>query len=194
MDSIIIKGSWKEITLREVIEIGAVDIDPKMEGLSMGKRLKHLAAVSNWDMKQIEKLRGQALANSLNAIKYLSINPKRSRKKTFELKTDNEDLKHMEGEYMFYPDLTQLSAGEQVSIEVLIKDAHDNDLHVWPGILSILIRPVEEVNGKKVLEEFDAGDIADRKEFFMDSLMVPYFWQQVNFFFATEKTNKSTTK
>ena len=198
MESIKIKTDWKEITLRDVIKIGGVDLDKELENRPLAKKFKHLEAVSNFSLKEILKLRGKPLDDSLAAIEYLLTQPKKYNPKTFKLKTEIEDYKHLAGEYMFYKDLTKLSAGEMLSIEVLIKNAHDNNTHVWPGILAVLVRPIEiqEKNGKeiKVIQEFEADDIEDRTEFFMDSLMAPHFYHQVNFFLASVMNSKNTTK
>ena len=77
MESIKIKTDWKEITLRDVIKIGGVDLDKELENRPLAKKFKHLEAVSNFSLDQILKLRGKPLDDSLAAIEYLLTQPKK---------------------------------------------------------------------------------------------------------------------
>lgn len=80
-------------------------------------------------------------------------------------------------------DLTKLTAGEFISLEVFNKESADDNLHF---IAAILIRP--EVNGR--IEKLkDMIDIQQRAVLFKEKLMVGDLWPIVNAFFAGATTS-----
>jgi hypothetical protein len=183
-----VKNKWTEITLAELIEIGDIDQDESLEGLPINKRIHHIEVISNATVQELEKLNGEDLGRVMKAAEFLDTEPKKTRAKTFKIGGV---------EFMFHPKLHLLTAGEMISIETVLKRANDTKVNPFPDLLSILIRPVEiKERGEKTekyIADFKAEEMAERKELFLNKLMVPNYYHEINFFLASDKTSKNKT-
>ena len=117
---------------------------------------------------------------------------------TGDIKPTNKKIFIIDGEeWMPLEDLTTLSMGDSISLELLIKESKDWEL--LTNILPVLIRPVKVVgktNGKtkKVPGDFDANNYNEIKELFKKELKVADVFQLRAFFSNTEVLSSITTK
>ena len=184
-----VKNKWAEITLAELIEIGDIDQDKSLEGLPINKRIHHIAAISNATVDELKRLSGDDLGAVFKAVLFLDKEPPKPRKKTFTI----------DGvEFIFHPKLHLLTAGEMISVETILKNAHESKENPFADLVSILIRPVEikERGSKteKYIADFKADEMAERKELFLNKLTVPNYYHHINFFLASDKINKNLTR
>lgn len=191
VDKLIVKKSWVEVTAREWMAIGEIGGDKELKDLTLAKRMKTIAVISNRTEEQILEYSGENLANILAATSFLDTAPKKRKVKWFTLSKAKDATK-----YMFHPNPNQLNAGEMISIEQLMIDEKNTGRNTYADILSILIRPCSKVMNEEfkkeiwTIEKFDTTNLEERKELFLDKLTVDKFFNEMAFFLSIGEKSK----
>lgn len=194
MDTLRIKSDWSEVNIGEWVEIGKIEENPELTGLNISKRVKVAAILSNKSEKEIGKMSGETWAKIMQATDFVTSAPKESKQDIIEIEVNGKVT-----EYMWHPELSKLTAGEQASIEQLLVDQRNNGTIATPGILAVLIRPVKRVRNEEfnrdevTIEDFDVDNFNERVELFKKHLTVDKVWHQWAFFFDLGRKSMKTT-
>lgn len=151
---IIIPTSWKDVTLKEFIKLSCLDINTYKTPLEY--YIHVLRIFGNKDLENIfEFIKASDINDIINQMSFMNEEP---------LKLDNKTVKIKGIEYHLTNDLNELTVGEYISIESLIEQDKLNGVEAIPVILSVILRPLNEV--------FDSNKCKERIELFKNELSI----------------------
>ncbi len=188
-----LRTNWNEVTLEEYLQIGEIQGDEEIKLLSLQKRLRMIAVISNRSFEEICDYTSNNLKPIIEKAGFLDTDPPKHKKRPpFTI----NGIK-----YVWHPEFNNMKGGEMISIEQLLMDAHHNKKNATADILSILIRPVEMIpdpnkpgKEKVSIQKFDAETMADRKELFLKKLTAEKFIHELAFFFDEGKNKGGIIK
>ena len=131
---ITIPQEWSDVSLGEFIELSKLNISDYEN--SVDYYFKILEVFGN-DLKEVKEFINYVdLTDIVNQMTFLKTPPKQ-----LDLKSVVID----EVEFLLKDDLNKLTVGEYVSIETLIERGKLNSISAIPSILSVILRPKDEV-------------------------------------------------
>jgi len=146
--------SWNDVTLREFISLSALDFDSFESPIEY--YIHVLRVFGNEDLESIfEYIKTSDLESIVSQMSFMNIEPER---------LDNKFVDIRGVRYHLTDNLNELTIGEYVSIESLIDQDKLNTIEAIPTILSVILRPENEV--------FDSSKCAERIEYFKDNLSI----------------------
>ena len=151
---ILIPTKWSDVTLKEFIELSALDIDSFDSHIDY--YVKMLGIFGNDNISDIlEFVKLSDIADIVNQMSFMNTKPKEIDKK--EVTINGEVFRLIEN-------MNEITVGEYVSIETLIEQGNLNSISSIPAILSVILKPVNEV--------FDSSIINKRMELFKEELSI----------------------
>lgn len=166
---------WDEVSIRKMVELAQVDAATPVKRL-----VKMLQALTGADEDVITSIKSDQVSNLLKEIVWVNeLDPMKVARK--------KEVYEINGiKYVMKQDLNNISLGEMVDIEYIMKE----DAFFQHKILSILLREAEEVDGELVQKEYDPKKAEENAEMFMDELTVADLYGIVLFF--SDGENKFT--
>lgn len=129
-----IPTSWEEVTVKQYSEI--LKIDNELPNLT--QRIKLVSSLLGIDEELIEMMDQEDFVKIEEQLSFLSTN----------MPTTKVDFIELEGEkYYLYTEFEKLNLGEQISIDLITKEANGNMLNVYPKLLCLFLRKKKD-NGK----------------------------------------------
>jgi len=151
---ILIPTKWSDVTLKEFIELSALDIDSFDSHIDY--YVKMLGIFGNDNISDIlEFVKLSDITDIVNQMSFMNTKPKEIDKK--EVTINGEVFRLIEN-------MNEITVGEYVSIETLIEQGNLNSISSIPAILSVILKPVNEV--------FDSSIINKRMELFKEELSI----------------------
>jgi len=151
---ILIPTKWSDVTLKEFIELSALDIDSFDSHIDY--YVKMLGIFGNDNISDIlEFVKLSDITDIVNQMSFMNTPPKEIDKK--EVTIDGEVFKLIEN-------MNEITVGEYVSIETLIEQGNLNSVSSIPAILSVILKPVNEV--------FNSSIVNERMELFKNKLSI----------------------
>ena len=151
---ILIPTKWSDVTLKEFIELSALDIDSFDSHIDY--YVKMLGVFGNDNIGDIlEFVKLSDIADIVNQMSFMNTKPKEIDKK--EVTINGEVFKLIEN-------MNEITVGEYVSIETLIEQGNLNSISSIPAILSVILKPINEV--------FDSSIVNKRMELFEEELSI----------------------
>lgn len=151
---ILIPTKWSDVTLKEFIELSALDIDSFDSHIDY--YVKMLGVFGNDNIGDIlEFVKLSDIADIVNQMSFMNTKPKEIDKK--EVTINGEVFRLIEN-------MNEITVGEYVSIETLIEQGNLNSISSIPAILSVILKPVNEV--------FDSSIVNKRMELFKEELSI----------------------
>ena len=167
----LIPENWGEVTVRRFSEMQAQQHTSKVNNEpDILSSLKVVASLIGCDYKLLLKLSKVEYGVILSYLSFISKPPVKVNKKEFVI--GNRGFKIGRDVYRSIDDLTQLTMGQAIDIEMIISDSSEGTFLM--NVLPILI--------KKEGEEFSKKLYTDRKELFADNLMITEVLYTVDFF------------
>jgi len=151
---ILIPTKWSDVTLKEFIELSALDIDSFDSHIDY--YVKMLGVFGNDNISDIlEFVKLSDITDIVNQMSFMNTKPKEIDKK--EVTINGEVFRLIEN-------MNEITVGEYVSIETLIEQGNLNSISSIPAILSVILKPVNEV--------FDSSIVNKRMELFKEELSI----------------------
>ena len=151
---IIIPTSWADVTLDEFIKLSALDI--KNYSDSVNYYIDILEVFGNTDLDTIvDMIKVSDINDIINQMSFMNEPPRQ---------LDIKEVLIKGVKFKLTSNMNDLTVGEYVSIESLIEQGELNSFSSIPVILSVLLRPEEEV--------FDSNKINSRIELFKKYLSI----------------------
>lgn len=129
-----IPTSWDEVTVKQYSEI--IKIDQELPSLT--QRIKIVSSLLKIEEDIIEMMDQDDFAKIEEQLTFLSEDMQSTKVEFIEL--DGE-------KYYLYTDFEKLTLGEQISIDLITKEANGNMLNVYPKLLCLFLRKKKD-NGK----------------------------------------------
>tara|TARA_R110002072_G_scaffold3894_6_gene27932 strand:+ start:322 stop:837 length:516 start_codon:yes stop_codon:yes gene_type:complete len=166
---ILIPTSWDDVTLREFIELSSLDFESYKSPVEY--YIHVLRVFGNDNIEDIfDYIKTVDLNSIIGQMSFMNEEPS---------KLDNKSVE-IAGEMYFLSDnLNELTVGEYVSIESLIEQGGYNSVDSIPTVLSVLLRPKNEV--------FDSANCVKRTELFKDALSIEQVLGMSVFFSSGER-------
>jgi len=162
---ITIPQEWSDVSLGEFIELSKLNISDYEN--SVDYYFKILEVFGN-DLKEVKEFINYVdLTDIVNQMTFLKTPPKQ-----LDLKSVVID----EVEFLLKDDLNKLTVGEYVSIETLIERGKLNSISAIPSILSVILRPKDEV--------FNADLVNTRIKLFEEKLNIEQVIKMSIFFLS----------
>ena len=151
---ILIPTSWNDVTLREFIDLTSLDISAYKSPVEY--YIKMLSIFGNDNLEELfNYVKTTDLDNIVGQMSFMNDEPR---------KLDNKSVE-INGEMFFFcGNLNELTVGEYISIESLIEKDSLTSVDSIPVVLSVLLRPKNEV--------FDSANCEKRIELFKDYLSI----------------------
>lgn len=151
---ITIPTSWADVTLDEFIKLSALDI--KNYSDSVNYYIDILEVFGNTDLDTIiDMIKVSDINDIINQMSFMNEPPRQ---------LDIKEVSIKGVKFKLTSNMNDLTVGEYVSIESLIEQGELNSFSSIPVILSVLLRPEEEV--------FDSNKINSRIELFKKYLSI----------------------
>jgi len=151
---ILIPTKWSDVTLKEFIELSALDIDSFDSHIDY--YVKMLGIFGNDNISDIlEFVKLSDITDIVNQMSFMNTKPKEIDKK--EVTINGEVFRLIEN-------MNEITVGEYVSIETLIEQGNLNSISSIPAILSVILKPINEV--------FDSSIVNKRMELFKENLSI----------------------
>ena len=151
---ITIPTSWADVTLDEFIKLSALDI--KNYSDSVNYYIDILEVFGNTDLDTIvDMIKVSDINDIINQMSFMNEPPRQ---------LDIKEVLIKGVKFKLTSNMNDLTVGEYVSIESLIEQGELNSFSSIPVILSVLLRPEEEV--------FDSNKINSRIELFKKYLSI----------------------
>ena len=151
---ITIPTSWADVTLDEFIKLSALDI--KNYNDSVNYYIDILEVFGNTDLDTIiDMIKVSDINDIINQMSFMNEPPRQ---------LDIKEVLIKGVKFKLTSNMNDLTVGEYVSIESLIEQGELNSFSSIPVILSVLLRPEEEV--------FDSNKINSRIELFKKYLSI----------------------
>ena len=151
---ILIPTKWSDVTLKEFIELSALDIDSFDSHIDY--YVKMLGIFGNDNISDIlEFVKLSDITDIVNQMSFMNTPPEEVDKK--EVTIDGKVFRLIEN-------MNEITVGEYVSIETLIEQGNLNSVSSIPAILSVILKPVNEV--------FNSSIVNERMELFKNKLSI----------------------
>lgn len=161
---LLIPTSWEEVTLGEFIKLSNLDIKEFKNVIDY--YINVLMVFGNENLEDIfEYLKKEDIVNISNQMNFMN---------TQIPKEDITEVVINKIKYKFISNLNNITIGEYVSIETLIEKDNLNSIEAIPIILSVLLRPENEV--------FDSNLCESRMELFKNELSIVDVLKMSDFF------------
>lgn len=171
--------SWDEVQVSVFENFNKIDLENENKIKLMIDMLVSLSD-NTLTSEIIKKLDSETFAQIMDYINFANTTPSNRRKTSLKIDGDKYIIKNM----------NDLTMGEQISIEMITKEAENNVMLTISDLLCIICRKVDE-SGK--VEEFDIEHM-NRKEMF-GKLKVNDVYGAILFFSQNnEKSNKNSNK
>ena len=152
---ILIPTKWSDVTLKEFIDLSALDIDSFDSHIDY--YVKMLGIFGNDNINDIlEFVKLSDVADIVNQMSFMNKPPEEVDKK--EVTIDGKVFRLIEN-------MNEITVGEYVSIETLIEQGNLNSVSSIPAILSVILKPVNEV--------FNSSIVNERMELFKKIYSIP---------------------
>jgi hypothetical protein len=181
---------WNEITLGTYLKLA--EIEKNLEYKYAFNELyvmRVLEIITGSESGDLDELTIQALNELSEKIVFLNAEPKY--KVVQHIKIDDID-------YAFPEDLSQIKAGEYISIKTL-QETHKDPSEFYLQLLSILLRPAKQIKNletgkeKWVQEKFDAQNLQHRRELYK-KLPITKVLGTINFFLSGKSTSTNNSQ
>ena len=151
---ILIPTSWNDVTLREFIDLTSLDISAYKSPVEY--YIKMLSIFGNDNLEELfNYVKTTDLDNIIGQMSFMNDEPR---------KLDNKSVESNGEMFFFCGNLNELTVGEYISIESLIEKDSLTSVDSIPVVLSVLLRPKNEV--------FDSANCEKRIELFKDYLSI----------------------
>jgi len=151
---ILIPTKWSDVTLKEFIELSALDIDSFDSHIDY--YVKMLGIFGNDNISDIlEFVKLSDITDIVNQMSFMNTPPK---------EIDKKEVTINGGVFRLIENMNEITVGEYVSIETLIEQGNLNSVSSIPAILSVILKPVNEV--------FNSSIVNERMELFKNKLSI----------------------
>lgn len=184
-------SDWSEVTLRKFYNVMQLSEKKKDIKSELEFTLDFIKILCDIPKDILYELKTDSYVKLTNSLDWISTEPKGEE---IDIITINEQT------YCFPKDLNNLTMGESISVEMAIKDANGSVSESFINMLPILLRPCKEVTNveldKKEWEQepLDTKNLAERKEIFLDNLMVTEVIKFRDFFFNGDEASSIISK
>ena len=153
-NELLIPTSWNDVTLKEFIALSKMDHESYSSPVEY--YIHVLRLFGNEDLEDIfDYIKTSDLENIVGQMSFMNTEPE---------KLDNRSVEINDEMFFLCDNLNELTVGEYISIESLIEQGDSNPAESIPIILSVILRPKNEV--------FDSNKCAERIEYFKENLSI----------------------